>query len=59
LPKDARFGVYVAYVYYYRLFKKIKAIPSEKILQERVRIPNSRKFTLFVKSYVRHSFNIL
>lgn len=59
LPKDARFGVYVAYVYYYRLFKKIKAIPSEKILQERVRIPNSRKFTLFIKSYLRHSFNIL
>jgi phytoene/squalene synthetase len=59
LPKDARLGVYVAYVYYYRLFQKIKAIPSERILQERVRIPNRRKFTLFVQSYLRHSFNIL
>ncbi|MGB0979797.1 MAG: phytoene/squalene synthase family protein, partial [Croceimicrobium sp.] len=27
LPKQARFGVYVAYVYYYRLFMKIKATP--------------------------------
>lgn len=59
LPKEARFGVYVAYVYYFRLFKKIQAIPSERILSERVRIPNRRKFALFLQSYVKHSFNIL
>ena len=59
LPKDARFGVYVAYMYYYRLFKKIKAIPCNRIMEERVRIPNRRKFTLLVQSYIRHSFNSL
>jgi phytoene/squalene synthetase len=59
LPKDSRLGVYVAYVYYYRLFKKIKALPPERILEERIRIPNRRKFDLFLQSYLRHSFNSL
>ena len=57
LPACARLGVYVAYVYYTRLFAKIKQLPSERILQERIRIPNQRKLTLFVGSYVKHSLN--
>lgn len=59
LPKDARFGVYVAYVYYYRLFKKIKSLPAEKIMVERIRIPNNKKYGLFVGSYLKHSLNLL
>ncbi|MFT4849993.1 MAG: phytoene synthase [Sediminicola sp.] len=59
LPKKARFGVYIAYVYYYALFRKIKAAPSAEILQSRVRIPNHNKYRLLVSSYLRHSFNIL
>ena len=59
LPKVRRLGVYVAYVYYQRLFQKIAALPSNRILEERVRIPNRRKATLFVGSYLRHSFNLL
>jgi len=59
LPKSARFGVYVAYVYYYSLFSKIKSTPSATILQERIRIPNNKKFALLFKSYIKHSFNIL
>lgn len=59
LPKNARFGVYVAYVYYYRLFAKIKSLPAHVILNNRVRIPNQRKYGLFLKSYVKHSFNLI
>jgi 15-cis-phytoene synthase len=59
LPKDARFGVYVAYVYYLRLFKKIKALPAEKIMLQRIRIPNNKKYGLFLGSYVKHSLNLL
>lgn len=59
LPKKARFGVYVAYVYYYSLFQKIQATPSNVILNQRVRIPNRNKYGLLVSSYLRHSFNIL
>ena len=59
LPKKARFGVYVAYVYYYALFRKIKSTPSSVILNQRIRIPNRNKYGLLVSSYLRHSFNIL
>lgn len=59
LPKDARFGVYMAYVYYQRLFLKIKAMPHHRIMRERVRIPNQRKYALFVGSYFRHQLNII
>ena len=59
LPKEARLGVYVAYVYYQRLFSKIQGLPSSRVLEERIRIPNQKKLTLFVRSYVKHSLNIL
>ncbi|MCB0819500.1 MAG: squalene/phytoene synthase family protein [Bacteroidetes bacterium] len=59
LPKSARFGVYVAYVYYYALFKKISSLPPARILEERIRIPNSKKYSLILSSYVRHSLNMI
>ncbi len=59
LPKKARFGVYIAYVYYYALFQKIKATPAHVIMNQRVRIPNSGKYSLLIQSYVKHSFNLL
>jgi len=57
LPKNARFGTYMAYIYYYKLFKKIKETPAQVVLNERIRIPDGRKYSLFVFSYVRHSLN--
>lgn len=59
LPKNARFGVYMAYIYYYKLFKKIKETPAYVILNERVRIPDNKKYRLFVSSYVKHSLNLV
>lgn len=57
LPKGARFGVYIAYVYYYSLFKKICSTHADIILNERVRISNKRKYGLLLSSYVRHTIN--
>lgn len=59
LPKNARFGVYIAYVYYYSLFQKIKNLPANAIMQQRVRIPNRNKYGLLLTSYVKHSFNLI
>jgi phytoene/squalene synthetase len=59
LPKKARFGVYLAYIYYYKLFTKIKNTPAKVILNERVRIPNNRKVGLLLSTYVRHNLNML
>jgi len=59
LPKGTRFGVYVAYVYYYSLFKKIKNLPANKILTERVRITDAKKYLLIIISFIRHKLNLL
>ncbi|PCH99070.1 MAG: phytoene synthase [Bacteroidetes bacterium] len=59
LPKKARFGVYLVYIYYLRLFNKIKRLPAENVLQSRVRISNGQKMFLLARSYVRHSLNLI
>ena len=52
LPVSSKGGVYLAYVYYQSLFSKIKKLPAQKILNERVRINNSKKLILMVNSLV-------
>lgn len=59
LPRGARWGVYLAYTYYLKLFDKIKRFPPNKILEERVRVPDSKKLFLLLGSYVKHQFNTL
>lgn len=59
LPRSARFGVYVAYVYYLALFKKIKNTPSEEVLQSRIRIRNRHKARLLAYSFFKHQLNML
>lgn len=59
LPNGARFGVYLAYIYYTKLFQKIKSAPATQVTQERIRVPNGRKFTLLFSSALRNSLNLL
>ena len=59
LPRSARFGVYVAYMYYLALFKKIRDTPPERVLKARIRIPNRHKATLLAYSYVKHQLNMI
>jgi phytoene/squalene synthetase len=59
LPRGARWGVYLAYTYYLKLFDKIKRFPPDKILEERVRVTDSKKLFLLLGSYVKHQFNTL
>ncbi|MGZ3867226.1 MAG: phytoene/squalene synthase family protein [Bacteroidia bacterium] len=59
LPASSRFGVYVAYMYYRSLFNKIKSVPSSRIMQERIRIPNYQKLSLLAGSYFKHSLRMI
>ncbi len=59
LPKGARFGVYLAYVYFYTLFKKVKKSKAERILHQRVRVPDIEKYMLLVSSFAEEKLNIL
>ena len=57
LPASSKLGVYVAYRYYLSLFKKIKSVPSERLMHERIRVPNSKKMYITFKSYCRNQLN--
>ena len=59
LPKSSRLGVYVAYVYYLQLFKKIKRTPADTIMQKRIRISDSRKLSLYLKARMHRKLNII
>lgn len=59
LPKDARFGVYMAYRYYIQLFQKIRKTDAHIILGQRIRIPDNKKYRLLFTSYLRHNLNLL
>ena len=59
LPNEAKFGVYTAYKYYYRLLKKLQRTPSLEIRKVRIRVPNYEKFGVLAKSYVNYKLNLV
>ena len=59
LPKGSRFGVYVCYVYYRALFKRIQGLSAGRIMQERIRVGRRAKMRLLATSYFKHSFDLI
>ena len=59
LPASSKGGVYLAYVYYQSLFKKIKKLPPHRILKERIRINDGKKLGLMVNSLVEYKMNLI
>jgi len=58
LPQGVRFGVYLAYKYYTKLFQKIKSASPAKVKEERIRVKDSRKVVLIFSSAFRLRFNL-
>jgi phytoene/squalene synthetase len=59
LPNTSKFGVYLAYRYYWSLFMKIKNTPAEKIMDQRMRITNTHKLSLAMSSYMQYKMALL
>ena len=57
LPSSSRLGVYVAYRYYLSLFKKIKKVSSDRLMEERIRVPNTKKLLITFESMFQNQFN--
>ena len=57
LPSSSRLGVYVAYRYYFSLFKKIKKVSSDRLMEERIRVPNTKKLLITFESMFQNQFN--
>jgi len=59
LPIKARFGVYVAYKYYYSLFRKIKSTKPHHILHRRIRIPNHLKLCIVFRASLKNGLGLI
>ncbi len=59
LPSGARFGVYLAYRYYTKLFDKIKNSPVHLVKEERIRVKDSRKMYYLFTGAIRTQLNLL
>jgi len=59
LPIKSRTGVYLAYTYYFKLFKKVKSVSSSKILNHRIRINNTLKVLLIVTTLIKSKLRLL
>jgi len=59
LPPPVRAGVYLAYIYYLQLFKKIRKLSASKILSERIRVPDLQKMVLLSKTFLMHRLKLL
>lgn len=59
LPRSARFGVYIAYLYYRALFNKIRNTPPEHVMTSRIRIRNRHKLSILAYSFVKHRLNLI
>ena len=59
LPIKARFGVFTAYQYYRKLFKKICCMKPEQVLRQRVRVPNAQKLMIVAQAGLQNRLNLI
>lgn len=59
LPPGSKLGVYLAFVYYTNLFKKIKSHSASKVAEERIRVNDFKKLYLLFSSAIKHKLNLL
>ncbi len=59
LPHKSKLAVLIAYYYYQILLRKIKRTPSNKIVETRIRISNSKKMLLLLKAMFVYKFNLI
>ena len=59
LPAEVKFGVFMAYRYYYQLLIKLKKTPALQIKNSRIRVTDYKKVELLTRSYVKYQLNLI
>jgi phytoene/squalene synthetase len=59
LPAGCRAGVYIAYIYYLELYKKVRLTSATEIANKRIRVSDKRKVWLLAQALVRNKLNII
>ncbi|MHC1779214.1 MAG: phytoene/squalene synthase family protein [Bacteroidales bacterium] len=56
LPRHSRTGIYLAYLYYLELTKKISKTQADKLLKTRIRVNNFKKLLIYIKARIISPF---
>ena len=59
LPISSKLAVFMAYKYYFNLFKKIRKTEPELLLTKRIRVSNARKMYLMGEMILNKNLNLL
>ncbi len=59
LPDGCRLGVYLAYVYYWNLFKKIRGSSAARVISQRIRVNDAKKLLILCSSALKHRLGAL
>lgn len=59
LKKEVRFGVYLAYRYYFTLFNIISRTDVNTLMSRRISVSNTRKIALLLSSYLRNKLGLI
>jgi len=57
LPKEAMTGVYIAYLYYRALTKRIQLLSAEDLMSKRISVPTYEKILLLCRAYIYTKLN--
>lgn len=59
LPKGAKLGVYVAYLYFKALLVRIKLVRAKNIMHKRIRVPDYVKFFIMLRARISVALGIV
>jgi phytoene/squalene synthetase len=57
LPEGSKLGVYIAYLYYLQLFKKIQNTSANTIADKRIRVSDTHKLFLMAQALIKSKLN--
>jgi phytoene synthase len=59
LPNTSKIAVWLAYLYYMALLRKLKKTPARKIISTRIRVNNFAKLGIYFKAYASYKLNLV
>jgi phytoene/squalene synthetase len=59
LPENSRLAVFVAYLYYMGLLKKLEKTAADKIITSRIRISDFKKLLILLKARILYKLNLI
>lgn len=59
LPGKSKLAVFIAFIYYKKLLQKLKKTPANKIIETRIRVPDTTKLFLLAKAHMKYKLKTI